>query len=397
MMQMLRADVCPPARRRGHHDAKTARRNLASQTPACLIVGSATRRSAYGKPDGKAPMDARDIERALDEAERNGMPLTATDRTTRSQLARLAQANVLARPMRGMYARADYWSGLSPEQRDLAIMRALATSRPMIVFARTSAALAYGLPVSRQHLGTIHVATSRRAHSETNRPVARHVVTGDVPERFGGMRLTSRCRTLFDCVRTLEFGQALAIADSGIRRLGVTRGRMRAYIDGLGTNQSGSGGARFPGIRHARFVIGHSDGRAESGGESIARSVMIAEGFQVPTLQETLADPLDRSRTYRVDFSWHLADGRHVVGELDGRAKYRNESMTGGRDIVDVLADERLRESRLSATGAIVMRFSFADVMNRPFFISLLERYGIPRSRPPEIPPAAKERRRTVN
>ena len=56
--------------------------------------------------------------------------------------------------------------------------------------------------------------------------------------------------------------------------------------------------------------------------------------------------------------------------------------MTSGRSVVDVMADERLRESRMSISGAKVMRFSFADVRNQLFFVHLLETFGVPRTMP---------------
>ena len=89
-------------------------------------------------------------------------------------------------------------------------------------------------------------------------------------------------------------------------------------------------------------------------------------------------DPLERRRRYRADFLWTLPDGSQVIGEFDGREKYVNPEMTGGRDVVDVLADERLRESRISACGAPIMRFSYRDVCDRRFFDRLLRTFRIP-------------------
>ena len=68
-----------------------------------------------------------------------------------------------------------------------------------------------------------------------------------------------------------------------------------------------------------------------------------------------------------------------VVGEFDGREKHVNEEMTGGEDIVDILRKERIRESRINALTARVMRMSYSDVVNEATFMHLLESFGIPR------------------
>jgi hypothetical protein len=125
-------------------------------------------------------------------------------------------------------------------------------------------------------------------------------------------------------------------------------------------------------------VAALANGLSESGGESTARAVMIEEGFMWPTLQKEVTDPVDKSKKFRVDFYWQLPSG-DVAGELDGREKYRNPEMTNGKDAVDVLADERLRESRVSGTNVKIMRFSYGNVLNTEFFCHLLTSYGIPR------------------
>ena len=67
-----------------------------------------------------------------------------------------------------------------------------------------------------------------------------------------------------------------------------------------------------------------------------------------------------------------------MLGELDGREKYENQAMTKGRDAVQVLADERLRESRVSASGAKIMRFSFAEAVKPARMKHLLKAFGVP-------------------
>ncbi|MFR4548212.1 MAG: hypothetical protein ACLT4Y_07845 [Bifidobacterium breve] len=60
---------------------------------------------------------------------------------------------------------------------------------------------------------------------------------------------------------------------------------------------------------------------------------------------------------HRVDYWWRRADGTVVVGELDGVRKYVDPSMTSGRDIRNVVDDERDRQRCLERQGADVLRF----------------------------------------
>ena len=63
---------------------------------------------------------------------------------------------------------------------------------------------------------------------------------------------------------------------------------------------------------------------------------------------------------------------------LDGRDKYVLPEMTQGRDAIDVMRDERRRESRITA-GARVLRFSYGEVIKEERFTQMLTLYGIPR------------------
>ncbi|MBR1828943.1 MAG: hypothetical protein IJ781_05465, partial [Atopobiaceae bacterium] len=130
--------------------------------------------------------------------------------------------------------------------------------------------------------------------------------------------------------------------------------------------------------RIAENSVRYADPLAANGGESVARAVMIEQGFMIPELQAEVTDPLDPSQTYYVDYRWQL-EGGDVIGELDGRDKYVLPEMMGGRDTLGVVIDERHRESRLTVPGTKVLRFSFRDVMDVERFVSLLELYGIPR------------------
>ena len=310
------------------------------------------------------------IRERLRVAEEAGSCYVPESRTMRRELAELVEEGVVVEPVRRGFAARSWWDGLPETSRAMARMRALGEMHPEWTFCHVSAALAHGLSVSVHDIDQLHACIVGDTHGRHLADAVRHVVTNDEPVVIGGIRVTSMGRTTIDCLRTMDFPAGLAIADSMLRRTGMTAEQLCELIEEH---------PRLHGIRQARRTAGFADGRAESGGESIARATMIELGYQMPELQVVMPDPFSSRKTYRADFAWRLPNGVLVIGELDGREKYRNPTMTKGRSITDVLADERLRESRLSATGAVVMRFSYRDVLNRRFFADLLDRYGIPK------------------
>lgn len=174
---------------------------------------------------------------------------------------------------------------------------------------------------------------------------------------------------MFDCLRSNSFRHGLAIADSALR---VSGDDVEQFLEEFG---------RFhkchAGHWRACEIMRLADARAENGGESIARAVMIEQGFMMPDLQVEVPNPVDPTKKFRVDFYWQLESG-NIYGELDGHDKYIDPAMTNGRSTVQVLTAERLRESRISGTGAKIMRFSYNEAVNTPYFCNLLNGFGVP-------------------
>ena len=307
--------------------------------------------------------------RLLREAEGRGALLIPSDDIVRKRLGRLVRRGEVFRPVRGAYVRADYWRGLTEEQKALHMIAALSAKRPDIVFSHVSAALVHGLEVPRRHLRPLHALTEKGHCARSDGQVTRHVAETCPKVLVDGILITPIGQTVFDCLRTLDLPEGLAIVDSALRREKVNLVELQAFFDGH---------QRSEGYRHAARTLSLADPRSENGGESIARGIIIELGYMPPDLQVVVNDPLSGT-SYRADFCWRLADGGMVIGELDGREKYTNPEMTGGRRIEDVLLDERLRESRINARGIRVMRFHYDELMNRGRFSELLDLFGIPR------------------
>lgn len=310
-----------------------------------------------------------DLRQRCVEAYNAGHCLIANSSSDSRRLRKACERGDLVSPAKGVFALPEIWRDLKPGVREWQKLQALAMLHPDWVFSHTSAAVIHGLYVSNDKLGTVHVATERRSRSHNTASVIRHVVEGDVPKRIFHAKATSLMRTAFDCMRTYDFGNSLAIADSTLRIGEMTSERLVSALEEYNVRNRGA--------RNAVDVARLANPLSENGGESIARAVMIEEGIKVPELQVLVTGPANPQDPYRVDFFWQLV-GRDVAGELDGREKYRNPEMTGGRDVVDVLADERIRESRITCADFKVVRFSFSDLRDSAEFHSLLLSFGIP-------------------
>jgi very-short-patch-repair endonuclease len=112
-----------------------------------------------------------------------------------------------------------------------------------------------------------HVTVPSRARPRFMRRIQVHFI--DVPAEEQRDGVTSPCRTVLDCALTLPFAQALAIADSALRRGLVTGDDLvRAASTRLG-----------PGRRRIMRVATAADGRADNPFESALRAIIIEAGI----------------------------------------------------------------------------------------------------------------------
>lgn len=312
----------------------------------------------------------QELKELLDRSERQGSCLVP-DTARHAAALRRRRATILS-PARGMFARKQWWEGLKPSERALALMRALQVQHPDWVFCGTSAALAHGADVSWPLLLPLHVATRTRGTRPTAL-VARQVTDelDDVQVR-SGVRVTSLAQTAADCLRSLSFCEGMVVADR-VAREGP------AFLAGLRRRLESCRGSHN-GVDHALATLAHADPRAESGGESIARAVMVEQGFMMPALQVWVPDPLSPGKWFRVDFLWVRSDGRIIIGEFDGGSKSKDPEMTGGRTRDEVLLDERRREALMTAYDVSIVRFSYAEAAGVTELVRKLELYGVPRA-----------------
>lgn len=318
----------------------------------------------------------REVRIFLKDAERRQACLESSSEQLHRLLETRAKTGELVSPLPQLYARAELWNQLDQTMRTAYLARGLQELHPSWVFCGTTAAVMHGLDVS-WHIQDPLEISSHSGRAKTASPhVVRRYVSGDEPVEMNGVRVTTLPRTLLDCMRTLEFREALAIADSALHQGLINHEGLLSYVNG--------GRRGMAGMKRVRSIAQMADPRPENGMESIARALMHELGFAAPDLQVPFADPMNPQRTYYVDYCWTLPDGSLIIGELDGGEKYLNPLMNGGSP-TEKMRKERRRESRISIGRPAIMRFSPEEVRDVPYFNQLLETFGVPKDHEPLI------------
>lgn len=309
------------------------------------------------------------LNRQFEEAEASGTCLTCggSNKASKYLLYRLSSGCAI-RTYSGLYARAEYWNGLTKREQMQHIIRSLSQMHPCWIFSHTSAAIMQNLEVPWSIYQPIHYQTTLKSRNSRNKLLVQHRVDKPVGLKQNGACITSVEQTVIDCAALLSFQQALPIADSALH-LGLTS---KAYLNSYLEARSNKRGAR-----KAKHVIDFAEHLAENGGESAVRAVMIESGLPLPELQVQIANPFNCGHYYYVDFMFTRSDGVKVAFELDGREKYQSASMLQGRSSIDAMMDERQREAAITSQGIRVVRLGFADATNPAALLRCLAQYGI--------------------
>lgn len=163
------------------------------------------------------------------------------------------------------------------------------------------------------------------------------------PDEVQG-RVTSRERTLVDCLRNLPFDEALAVADSALRHRSISMRRLVELTSGL----------RGPGSRQARRVARHATHLAANPFESVLRAIALdVVGLDLEA-QVVIADASGRGRADLVDRE------RRVVVEAESFSFHARRG--------DLRRDCR-RYTKLVLLGWRVLRFAWEDVMHHPDYV----------------------------
>lgn len=277
----------------------------------------------------------------------------------------------LVRVFGRLHARTAYWEHLSCAERYRHIVRSLAVLHPTWIFCYMSAAVFHNISDSVRYMDTVHIRTVRESHVRDYAGVRHHYIADASFVVIDGVRVTSLERTAFDCMRGLPFPDGMAVAESVLRQ------------DLIGRRRLGTSFAALPGWHRAKAlrVLSYASGATENGGEAYALGVIVDHGYAVPSLQKEIVDPRDLARVYRVDFFWRTPDGRGIVGELDGRVKYRDSSMYRNDSLSETVIAEKEREEGIRLVVDELFRFSFAEALHDERLLAKLDRAGVPKAR----------------
>lgn len=307
----------------------------------------------------------------LDCAEAENRYLVVTSGAERDVLRRLAVDRVVMNPAPGIYARIDYVQSLSLEERVRHFACALAERHASWEFCLSTAALFYGLDVSHELLKRIHARTPRKITEGLADVVIRHSSPTGRYVEISGVRVSPFWETVAECMRIYSFEYALGIADSALKNKRVSKEEFCKKTEELVRGERGA--------KRARLVAKYADGKSDNGGESQLRAFFISHGYAIPELQVEFLDPTDGTHRFVVDYCWRLADGRIILGEFDGKGKYRDPEMTRGASSLEVMMAERQRESHLTLLGYPVLRMTYEDLRHPVRLERLLDGAGIPR------------------
>ena len=258
-------------------------------------------------------------------------------------------AGTLVRVYRGLYA-----PGLPDpgSRRPLDVLRILgvAGESPTMAVSHASAAVLHNIPLWKVDPAIVHLTRSARGGSvrSPRRMVHSAQTTAGELTTVRGVLVTSVARTLVDLSRTHTFESAVIACDHALANELVKPAELLTAMDRA---------RHRPGNAKARRAVGFADGRAESPGESRTRVLMHRLGLEPPDLQ---IEVFDHNETFlgRTDLGYHR---EAVLIEFDGAIKY-GKLLRDGQRPSDVVVKEKLREDRMRAVGASVLRLVWSDL-----------------------------------
>jgi hypothetical protein len=233
-------------------------------------------------------------------------------------------------------------AGIRGRQLTATVLAAAASlAVPGSVIAGPSAALRYNLPTGTtgRWLWTGPAGRSRLAGVR----ILRDPLRADDIRIADGMRITAPGRTVVDCMRLLPEDAALTLVDRALQRGWISIAELRSRIGEL----VGRHGAP----RLARLAGAAMDG-TRSAAERIATRLLRQAGITdwAPNVPITDDSGL-------IGYGDIVFRAIRLVIEIDGRAFHSDP---------DRFQRDRTRQNRLVAAGWTVLRFTWADLRDRP-------------------------------
>ena len=279
----------------------------------------------------RGSIDAMSLEQILTRLGGVATRRTLIRATSRREFDRAVRAGVIVRAAHGRYA--------LPAAREAARAAHALTG----VLSHRTAALHHGWEVKTvPERPDVAVRRNRTIAPERRAGVALHRADLD-PADVDGIATTIE-RTLVDCMRSLPFDEALAIADSALRHRSITKARLIELADGV----------QGTGAPQARRVAREASALAANPFESVLRAISL----DVPGLdlrpQVVIADREGRGRADLVDTE------RRWVVEAESHTWHSRRG---------ALRRDCRRYTKLVLLGWRVLRFAWEDVMFHPDYV----------------------------
>jgi hypothetical protein len=271
---------------------------------------------------------------------------------TQKEIQRLREHHLFS-IRRGVYAWLDDFAAATPlEQHRMRVAALTLSLTAPGVLSHQSAAAELDLDLLDVDLTRLHVTRPSGAGSRIEAGVVHHA--GELPEHHvlmrgeGEMPTTTMARAAIDVGLTTDrFECMLAALDSALHN-----GASRDEIDEVFDLCRG-----WPGARMLSGALSLADGRADNPGESWSRAILIGAGLAPDDLQTAIYDA-DGPIGW-VDFRW-----KGVIGEFDGKLKYRVPEGANVDQAAAALWKEKRREDRLRVDNEIA-RWGVAE-LHRP-------------------------------
>ncbi|MEE2034301.1 type IV toxin-antitoxin system AbiEi family antitoxin domain-containing protein [Rhodococcus chondri] len=283
---------------------------------------------------------------------------------TAAEIRRLIRTGAWKRLAPGLYIPSTTYEAADDRGRHrFRAAAAFARAAPDAVLSHVSAAVVHGLEAWRMSLDDVHLTRRRSGGSAKTSGRVLHASRFDDDEvvEKDGMRVLAVARTLVDLGATVPFEQAVVVGDHALRNGLVTLEDLETPVERMG---------RHPGRAKAARAVRFMSDRSDSVGESRSRVLMVREQLPLPQTQVDVFDEFGNWLA-RVDFLWQE---HGVIGEFDGRIKYRRDGVAT-TDAEDVVFREKLREDRLRHAGWVVVRWTWAD-LERPGVVAERIRRG---------------------
>ncbi|MEO6587629.1 MAG: hypothetical protein ABIN90_15160 [Knoellia sp.] len=227
-------------------------------------------------------------------------------------------------------------------------------------FAREAAAAVLGLPRISGWPTTVRHLVTRRGVSGSS--VLRPLLGAEAQcIRMQGVLVTPPARTVVDLARYGTLQDAVTAGDYCLRHALCTRADLEEEMALVP--------ARAPGRARAQTAVGLTDGLSMSAGESFSRVQMFRLQLPKPRLQVTFSDR--DGHIGDVDFWWE-----GVVGEFDGRTKYRLPPGASHEEVGRVLWAEKKREDRLRRQTHVA-RWVWSNVLRPEQLLAILGEKGV--------------------